>query len=173
MIHELKILPQYFEAVLSDNKPFEIRKNDRNFQVGDQAILKEYSQECSYTGRKVKCDIVYVMTDSEYVKEGFAVLGIKKCDNIFVKLPCNVGDTVYVIRTYKKRKKVEYEIVEGMIDCFRIGDLGKPMADICLNDSNDWLLACDESEYYITYEQAISHLKKEIETQYIKEKSIQ
>lgn len=31
-IHELKILPEYFEAVVSGNKRFEIRKNDRNYK---------------------------------------------------------------------------------------------------------------------------------------------
>lgn len=39
MIHELKILPEYFEAVTSGRKQFEIRKNDRDFKVGDQLIL--------------------------------------------------------------------------------------------------------------------------------------
>lgn len=31
-IHELKILPEYFEAVVSGDKRFEIRKNDRNYE---------------------------------------------------------------------------------------------------------------------------------------------
>ena len=44
MIHELKILPEYFEAVTSGRKQFEIRKNDRDFKVGDQLILREYKK---------------------------------------------------------------------------------------------------------------------------------
>ncbi len=40
--HELKILPEYFKEVLLGNKNFEIRKNDRNFQVGDYVELREY-----------------------------------------------------------------------------------------------------------------------------------
>lgn len=44
-IHELKILPEYFDAVISGRKRFEIRKNDRDYKVGDQLILKEWSQD--------------------------------------------------------------------------------------------------------------------------------
>ena len=32
-IHELKILPKYYEKVLSGEKRFELRKDDRNFKI--------------------------------------------------------------------------------------------------------------------------------------------
>ena len=35
MLHELKTLPIYYDAVVSGTKTFELRKNDRNFQAGD------------------------------------------------------------------------------------------------------------------------------------------
>lgn len=39
MNHELKILPCYFDAVLSGRKTFEIRDNcDRGFQAGDTVM---------------------------------------------------------------------------------------------------------------------------------------
>lgn len=41
MIHELKIESKYFTDILKGIKKFEIRKNDRNYQVGDYLILKE------------------------------------------------------------------------------------------------------------------------------------
>ena len=44
MIHELKILPQYFADVISGNKTFEIRKFDRPFHKGDLLALNEYEQ---------------------------------------------------------------------------------------------------------------------------------
>ena len=34
-IHELKTLPEYFDAVFMGKKNFEIRKNDRDYKVGD------------------------------------------------------------------------------------------------------------------------------------------
>lgn len=45
MRHELKIWPQYFCRVEDGSKTFEVRKNDRGFQLGDTVILKEYDPE--------------------------------------------------------------------------------------------------------------------------------
>ncbi len=45
MIHELKILPKYFNAVISGEKTFEIRKNDRPFHKGDLLALNEFDGE--------------------------------------------------------------------------------------------------------------------------------
>ncbi|EED1975124.1 DUF3850 domain-containing protein, partial [Listeria monocytogenes] len=41
-IHDLKILPIYFAEVVAKRKTFEIRKNDRDFCVGDMVRLKEW-----------------------------------------------------------------------------------------------------------------------------------
>lgn len=48
----LKIAPEYFQPLIEGRKPFEIRYNDRNYQVGDKVLLREYKEEDdSYTGR--------------------------------------------------------------------------------------------------------------------------
>ena len=39
--HDLKIAPEYFDAVDSGEKTFEIRLNDRDFKVGDTVVLRE------------------------------------------------------------------------------------------------------------------------------------
>ena len=72
-VHELKILPQYFVAVAAGRKTFEIRKNDRDFQVGDEVVLKEWDNE--YTGQEVEAVILFV-TDYEQ-KEGYVVFSIQ------------------------------------------------------------------------------------------------
>lgn len=73
-LHELKILPGYFEDVFMGNKTFEIRKNDRNYKEGDLLILKEWSGSY-YTGRQVKAFVTY-MTDYAQ-KDNYVVLAIK------------------------------------------------------------------------------------------------
>lgn len=75
MEHKLKTWPEYFQAILSGQKQFEIRYNDRAFKLGDMLLLQEFNQfEQTFTGRKLKCHVIYV-TDFEQ-KTGFVVLGI-------------------------------------------------------------------------------------------------
>jgi hypothetical protein len=51
VIHEVKILPKYFEEVQSGAKTFEYRKDDRGYKVGDIIRLMEYQPESgNYTG---------------------------------------------------------------------------------------------------------------------------
>lgn len=71
--HELKIAPEPFEAVVTDKKRFEIRRNDRDFQVDDWLRLLEFSNG-EYTGNTAGQRIRYI-TDFEQ-KDGFVVLGI-------------------------------------------------------------------------------------------------
>lgn len=78
MIHELKITPKYFEAVLSGEKMFEVRKFDRPFHKGDLLALNEFINKM-YTGRSCLVYIDYMLTDSEYVKKDYVILGIKPC----------------------------------------------------------------------------------------------
>lgn len=80
MIHELKTLPEYFEAIIKGEKLFEIRKNDRFFQVGDLLALNEFDvKNVSYTGRSCIVYIDYILNNEEFCKSGFVVMSIKPC----------------------------------------------------------------------------------------------
>ena len=74
--HELKIKSQYFKDVISGVKTFEVRKNDRDFKIGDLMILKEFDKG-NYSSRIVGAEITYILDDPEYCKEGYVVLGFK------------------------------------------------------------------------------------------------
>lgn len=79
-LHELKIYPKYFDAVLNGSKQFEIRKNDRNFQVGDNIFLRE-CDNIKYSGRTIFAEITYVLGDGFIgLAEGYVALGIKVND---------------------------------------------------------------------------------------------
>lgn len=75
-LHELKILPQYYEKVTSGEKRFEIRKDDRNFKVGDLIRLSEFENE--YTGRNCLVEIIYKLDGGNYgLEKGYCILSIK------------------------------------------------------------------------------------------------
>jgi hypothetical protein len=77
MIHDLKIWPEYFEAVRSGLKTFEIRKNDRGYQVGESLHLIEYDPNTEeFTGRSVTRLITYIVEGPPFMAEGWAVLGM-------------------------------------------------------------------------------------------------
>lgn len=75
--HELKILPKYFELVKKELKMFELRKNDRNYEVWDKVLLKEF-ENGEYTGRYMLFIITCVIKDCpEYgLMEGYCILGL-------------------------------------------------------------------------------------------------
>lgn len=85
-----------------------------------------------------------------------------KSDNLIIRLPCEVGSTVYLLTTVKTGRSKEIKIISGQIDRFIIGDLGVPLADICTDD-NVWHYTCSyPGNYYLTYEEAQKALKQKI-----------
>lgn len=76
-IHELKTRPEYFEAARKRQKNFELRKNDRDYQVGDLVRLEEF-EDGEYTGRYTGLrPVLYVLKDCpEYgLAEGYCIIG--------------------------------------------------------------------------------------------------
>jgi|GEM_PF-3364758 len=76
-VHELKTLPQYFGPVADGIKTFEIRKDDRGYQVGDLLLLKEYEDD-AFTGNAVLKEVTYLTAD--YQQTDYVTLAIKEPD---------------------------------------------------------------------------------------------
>ncbi len=56
-----KIWPEYFEAVASGKKKYELRLNDFKINDGDMLILEEWNPKTKkYTGRKTEKKVTYV-----------------------------------------------------------------------------------------------------------------
>lgn len=77
MVHELKILPQFYEEVKTGNKNFELRKNDRNYMKNDTIILKAWDGEKYLDKEPLKRTVKYLLKDcSEYgLMDGYVILG--------------------------------------------------------------------------------------------------
>lgn len=78
--HELKIWPQHFADIASGLKRYEVRKNDRVFQLGDELHLREWDPEpATYTGRFCLVRIIHV-TDStswDFIPNWITIFGIE------------------------------------------------------------------------------------------------
>lgn len=86
--HELKVWPDFFEALAAHKKTFEIRKNDRGFQCGDTLTLREYSPgPDEYTGFSVKRTVTYILSGDDPLgyafglQPGFVALGLAPVSN--------------------------------------------------------------------------------------------
>jgi hypothetical protein len=63
---ELKSWPKFFQPIINQTRTHELRRNDRNFKVGDQLILREYDpDESKYTGRRCKAEVTSITSSEE------------------------------------------------------------------------------------------------------------
>jgi len=77
-VHHLKTIEPYFSDIRSRKKTFEIRKNDRNFQLEDALILKEYDPETdTYSGKFEVRYVIYIL-EGMGLSPGFVALGIEE-----------------------------------------------------------------------------------------------
>lgn len=85
-VHELKTWSAYFEDVVDGKKTFEIRFDDRGFEVGDKLLLREWLQRSEqYSGRNVMVEVLYMIELDEIIggDNDYVVMSVKKVDNPF------------------------------------------------------------------------------------------
>jgi len=85
-IHELKTDHDVFEESWRGKKKWEIRFNDRNYQVGDWIRLNEtaYTGEemkagkpLEYTGREITFEIEFIFRGPQYgLKDGWVIMSV-------------------------------------------------------------------------------------------------
>ena len=74
MIHNLKTWPEFFDAVRIGIKKFELRKDDRNFCVGDLLLLQEYDPGTGrYVSEEGEHAINTVVVSVTYILRGFGI----------------------------------------------------------------------------------------------------
>ena len=92
MTHTLKTDPEVYDALHPDQKTFEIRFNDRNFQVGDFLILERTESTGAemkegaplvYSERRKVRRITYIMRGPVYgLSEGWVIMSVKPYEHI-------------------------------------------------------------------------------------------
>ncbi len=97
MIHSVKCKYKHFGSLKDGTKTFEVRKNDRRYEVGDFLAVNEfvpdesfdpYSSDAGlrhtdggyYTGEGLLYKITYILDDKEFCKDGLVILGLARCE---------------------------------------------------------------------------------------------
>lgn len=97
MIHVVKCNYEYFKLLKDGTKPFEVRKNDRLYEVGDHLAVNEFVPDDQhdpydmdsglrhtsggyYTGDCLMYKITYILNDPQYCKDGMVILGLARIE---------------------------------------------------------------------------------------------
>jgi ASC-1-like (ASCH) protein len=75
--HTLRILPEYFEAVKDGRKTFEIRLNDRGYNVGDSLVLQEFASGL-YSGDQIIVNVTDVLFSGFGLEDGWVIMSIRR-----------------------------------------------------------------------------------------------
>lgn len=83
--HRLKVLIKYADAIMDGTKTFEVRKNDRGYEVGDKIVFNVVADDCHsveeaamhpLNGAAYRID--YILDDFEGLAQKYVALAISK-----------------------------------------------------------------------------------------------
>jgi hypothetical protein len=78
MLHKLKISPRFYNDIEVNGKRFEIRRDDRGYQVGDIMVLREIDNN-TFTGRTIYALVTYIHRNdvqTAFMSDGYIIMGI-------------------------------------------------------------------------------------------------
>ncbi len=78
--HKLKTWPAFYKYVDSGEKTFEIRKDDRDFEVGDTLVLQEYAFG-KLTGKECRRKITFIITMYPLFDDNYVGMSIKPIED--------------------------------------------------------------------------------------------
>jgi hypothetical protein len=85
VIHDVKSWSHFFQAIKSGAKVHDLRKNDRNYNIGDIMLFREYDfVGGKYTGNTLEAVITYITDNrvpcafsSAVLSEGYCILSLR------------------------------------------------------------------------------------------------
>lgn len=64
--HELKSWPRFFHSIVTGDRRHELRRNDRDYRVGDRLVLREFDELLgAYTGRECMAVVTSITSRDE------------------------------------------------------------------------------------------------------------
>lgn len=77
-IHDLKCIDPYFDEIVEGIKTFELRRDDREYQVGDVLILRHYYPKIDrYSGRFIIARVSYILRGETWLQPGYVAMSIQ------------------------------------------------------------------------------------------------
>ena len=169
-VHYLKIKPEYYKDVQCGLKTFELRKNDRDFKVGDVLMLIKLDGEGNETDQVTRVKVTYILKDCpQYgLKEGYAILGIGVDNRIGGTIALPNGEVGYIknakyVKLGYATNDVKTTVTDAAGNAINGDDKTKvfltgtaPM-QVCLDDLDNCVKDRDGNVYYVG---DIGHVKK-------------
>lgn len=79
VIHNLKTWTGYYERVANGTKTFEFRTDDRDYQVGDHLVLREWCPDKKkFSGRTCERVVTYILRDFTGLMPSWCVMAIQE-----------------------------------------------------------------------------------------------
>lgn len=75
--HRLKVLIKYADAIMNGTKTFEVRRNDRGYEVGDKIVFDVVTNEGYAVGAAARHPLNGATYRIDYVLDGFECLAQK------------------------------------------------------------------------------------------------
>lgn len=83
MQHDLKCWPEHYAAIERGAKTCELRLNDRNYQVGDTLLLREWEPlSVSYIGPQLRVRVTHIISGGPWLSPGYVAMSIQPTDRI-------------------------------------------------------------------------------------------
>lgn len=89
MTHELKTHSEYFDKIWNREKLFEVRNDDRDFEVGEVLRLREYDPfSQNFSTREIYANISYKLDGGQFgIEKGYCVLSLVNLKNCILQMP--------------------------------------------------------------------------------------
>lgn len=92
--HRLKIQEQYADAIMDGTKTFEVRKNDRGYEVGDEIVFGVVTDEGYAVGAAARHPLNGTTYRIDYILDGFEGLAQKYvATSVAIYKPCRFRRT--------------------------------------------------------------------------------
>jgi hypothetical protein len=125
-IHTLKTHPEPFDAMRKGLKPFEIRNNDRAYEVGDLLLLRRFDPDKvegnKYDGSALLAAVKYVLPGNQYgLEKDYVALGLDVLQTLVAGRWLSFADYLAKKQRDRERSTVKLpDVQSGRVDIGRV-----------------------------------------------------